>query len=151
MPRWLLAARATLVFLTLLEDQGHRAGEWRLAHSQQGPSPTRALSNMDSSCMQWLQHLPDRSRQVAGEALEGAADGAKACVQLIGLGQAPHSKPPSTAMSAPVMKSDAELARNAAIPAKSSGVPRRPAAVRARTRSFNAVMACRRLVMSVSM
>src|SRR6516225_7867495 len=43
-------------------------------------------------------------------------------------GQTPHRKPPSTGMSAPVTKSDALLARKAAMPAKSSGVPRRPAA-----------------------
>lgn len=45
----------------------------------------------------------------------------------------------------PVTKSDAELARNAAIPAKSSGVPSRPAAVRASPRWCSAALRCRPL------
>jgi len=49
---------------------------------------------------------------------------------------ASHSSPPSTVTSAPVTKSEAALQRKAATPAKSSGVPTRPAAVRAMTRAI---------------
>ena len=38
--------------------------------------------------------------------------------------------PPSTVIAAPLMKSDSRLARNAAMPRKSSGWPQRPAGVR---------------------
>jgi len=53
-----------------------------------------------------------------------------------GLLQAWLEYPPSTGMAAPVTKSEARLARKTAMPAKSSGVPQRPAAVRVSTRSF---------------
>lgn len=57
----------------------------------------------------------------------------------------------SAGMAVPVTKSDARLARKTALPAKSSGTPRRTAGVHARTRSCrpgNSVRACR--VRSVS-
>ena len=44
-------------------------------------------------------------------------------------------KPPSTGMAVPVTKSDAGLARNAATPAMSGGVPQRPMGVRFSTLS----------------
>src|SRR6516225_778733 len=58
--------------------------------------------------------------------------------------------PPSTGMSAPVMKSDALLERNAAMPARSSGVPTRPAAVLAMMRDRSSLLFIRPWVNAVS-
>ena len=41
-----------------------------------------------------------------------------------------NEKPPSTGMAVPVTKSEAGLARKIAMPARSSGVPQRPAGIR---------------------
>lgn len=60
-------------------------------------------------------------------------------------------KPPSTGIAAPVTKSDAELARNAATPAMSSAVPHLPCGVRFSTLSCRPCTCCRaRFVSSVS-
>ena len=54
------------------------------------------------------------------------AEGHAACVGP----QIENEKPPSTGIAVPVTKSDAGLARKIAMPAKSSGVPQRPAGTR---------------------
>src|ERR1700728_1439863 len=60
-------------------------------------------------------------------------------------------KPPSTGIAVPVTKSDAELARNAATPAMSPGVPHLACGVRFSTLSCSPCTCCRaRLVRSVS-
>src|SRR5215475_6486728 len=87
-----------------------------------------------------LQPDADRARRadlsrgaVADRAAHLAARAQGGCGALT-----PHictEYPPSTGIAAPVTEADAALARNTAIPAKSSGSPQRPAGVRASTRS----------------